>query len=520
MIASHNQIYFSDAFRVATKTLEEYGAFDVSLINDLPLFIDPFLLFNSDAPTYRRLHDQIIEYLRFLRDKAGAGPVPEGLLRAWFTFPEVRQNWLGYSLSGNRGSGLGLDFAKGLARNLSTLFHSFGAETVTLGSHLEKLCLIADGVGRDNISDFTTNLIKNYLLEYTQEFARAHLLPEQRRVVPVRKTVFNYETETWETRRFDLPFVGGDYVILTPMDLLTKEDIWINRPDLIRQYPYVVAAVPNDQLREQLNNYLSGVLTRILERDDRTRREKEGGPGRRRGRRRPAQDRQPTAKQASEAIGALVHAHPEFIDYYIRYKEDHGDEAAAQADVRVRASERLYIQQVRALVSNLQAYTEFYAYPGTTLDEARRRVAFLKDVIENKGGWRIFYVDGQPLRRESDLHIMFRLTWCNTPSDVNREVNNGRGPSDFEVSRGRFDKSLVEFKLARSTSLAKNLVHQAEAYQKASDAQHALKVIVYFTLADEERARQVLTGLELYGHPDIVLIDARDDNKPSASKIG
>ena len=37
---------------------------DVSLISDLPLFVDPFLLFNSDKPQYRQLHDQIIEYVR------------------------------------------------------------------------------------------------------------------------------------------------------------------------------------------------------------------------------------------------------------------------------------------------------------------------------------------------------------------------------------------------------------------------------------------------------------------------
>jgi hypothetical protein len=32
--------------------------------------------------------------------------------------------------------------------------------------------LIKSGVGRDNISDFATNLMKNYLLGYTQEFAQ------------------------------------------------------------------------------------------------------------------------------------------------------------------------------------------------------------------------------------------------------------------------------------------------------------------------------------------------------------
>ncbi len=37
--ATATPIYFSDFFDVSTEALEEYGAFNVSLINDLPLFI-------------------------------------------------------------------------------------------------------------------------------------------------------------------------------------------------------------------------------------------------------------------------------------------------------------------------------------------------------------------------------------------------------------------------------------------------------------------------------------------------
>jgi hypothetical protein len=101
------EIYFTDFFEVAPQVLEEYGAFNISLINDLPLFIDPFLLFNSEEAKYKRLHEQMIDYLRFLRDKSVSGRIEEGLLQSWFTFSEVKQNWLGFSASGNSGSGLG-----------------------------------------------------------------------------------------------------------------------------------------------------------------------------------------------------------------------------------------------------------------------------------------------------------------------------------------------------------------------------------------------------------------------------
>lgn len=85
-------IYFNDVFDVAPEKLEAYGAFNVSLINDLPMFVDPFLLFNSKDDEYQALHESIIRYVRFLRDKSVAGLVTPGLLKAWFMFGEIEQN--------------------------------------------------------------------------------------------------------------------------------------------------------------------------------------------------------------------------------------------------------------------------------------------------------------------------------------------------------------------------------------------------------------------------------------------
>src|SRR5207245_6409209 len=194
-------------------------------------FIDPFLLFSSEKPEYQALHERILKYLRFLKDAAVDRTLSRGLLESWYLFPEVRQNWLGYSKSGNRGSGLGRDFAVSLHKNLHEVFHDFGGETITRGSHLEKLCLIKDGIGRDNISDFSTNLIKEYLLEYTQKFARDNIPSDLRKAVSVPKARFNYDMQRWEAKTYELPYYRDDYVILTPRDILTKDDTWISRAD-------------------------------------------------------------------------------------------------------------------------------------------------------------------------------------------------------------------------------------------------------------------------------------------------
>lgn len=472
--------------------VDDYGAFDISLIGDLPLFIDPFLLFNSDKPEYKRLHDELIRYLVFLRDKAKRGPVNEGLLRAWYCFPEVKQTWLGFSLEGNEGRGLGIDFARSLHENLHQIFDEFGTEKITKGSHIEKVCLIKDGIGRDNISDFVTNLIKDFLCTYTQEFAQQALRPEQRRSIAINGAVFNYETETWQSKTYSLPWANDDFVILTPKDMLTRDETWINRRDLIRGFEEIPKAIPDDQLRAQVSNYFERVLVRPI-------------------------DKEPAQKDYDEAALRTILEFPELIDYYIRLKEQRGDEAADISSDKVRLTELVFVQQLRDIQHLLQT-TAFYSVESNSHQEAHERLAYLKDVIENKGGHRLFYSGDEPIKRESDLQILYRLVWFGTPSDVSREVNDGRGPSDFKISRGAKDKTIVEMKLAKNTHLKRNLQKQAEVYKKASDAHHAIKVILFFTSEEEEHTLEILEELNMLNNPDIVLIDARADNKPSGSK--
>ncbi len=143
---------------------------------------------------------------------------------------------------------------------------------------------------------------------------------------------------------------------------------------------------------------------------------------------------------------------------------------------------------------------------------------YLKHVIENNDGYRVFYLDGKPVKRESDLHTMYRLTWYATAFDVNAEVNNGRGPVDYKVSKGKRNASLVEFKLASNSSLRRNLEKQVEVYAKASQTEKSIKVILYFCETELEKVTKVLCDLKIQDREDIVLIDAGRDNKTSGSK--
>jgi hypothetical protein len=486
-----SQFYFSDIFGVSEEVLEEYGAFNISLITDLPLFIDPFLLFYSDRSQYQKLHNQIIQYLRFLKTNSEAGNVSRGLLKAWYCFGEVKQNWLGFCEQGNVGRGLGFDFAYALDQNLVHVFSNFGKEKITRGSHLEKLCLIKSGVGKDMISDFTTNLIKDYLLRYTEKFALKYISSKLRKKFAVSRVKFSYQTERWMSGCYELPVCGEDFVILTPKDILTKDDTWISHNDMNKRFFEIPDAIDNEQLRAQINNYLYKVIP---------------------------QKRKPTKEDFMKAINRALGKYPVLIDYYIKMKEDAGGDAITDSTMKVLNSQQLYIKQYGQLSSLLYKHTAFYKIPGNTKKETRQKIEFFKDVIENKGGHRIFYVRGVPIRKETDVHILFRLTWHHTTSDVSREVDNGRGDVDFKISRGAADKTLVEFKLAGNPQLKRNLLKQVEIYKKASDAETGFKVILFFSKEEQKRVEKILQDLGLQNDPNIFLIDARRDNKPSASK--
>ncbi|MDK8462743.1 hypothetical protein [Marinobacter sp. SS13-12] len=481
-------VYFSDYFAVSKDDLEEYGAFNVSLINDLPVFIDPFLLFNSENEEYQKLHDEIIEYIRFLRDMSEAGEISRGLVRHWFLFPEVKQNWLGFSKVGNGGSGLGPDFANALNENLSNIFSDFGSEKITKSSHLEKLCLIKDGVGKDSISDFTTNLIKSYLCEYTQDFANRYMEAPRTKSVMVPHAEFNYKTRRWVSKKYTLPYIDGDFVLLTPKDILTKDEAWINKHDIIGDFDDIIAAIPNVELRAQVNEYF---LRRV-----------------------PEDARQ---REINEAIAKTLRNFPELIDRYIRLKEDTGDQAVALSEQKVKETENIFIRQVASLIEELKDESRFYETPDDTHDEAYNRVVYLKQVIENNDGYRIFYSYGQPIKRESDLQLMFRLTWYASQDDVNAEVNNGRGPVDYKISRGSKDSTLVEFKLAGNSKLKQNLAKQVEVYKGANQTKKAIKVILYFSDSELSRVQKIMKELDLKEGKELVLIDAQATNKPSGS---
>lgn len=210
------------------------------MVCDIPLFIDPMLIFNSAKPEYKALHSEIIHYFHFLYTKAKQELSPKDI-NAWFNFSEVPNNWLGYSMKGNKGLALGIKYAKFLYGNIGFALDTHG---ISKGQHIEKVMLLYEGSGKDKISDLIVNLIKKFLCEYTETFAKKYINPNLCKTLPVDKAYFNYNTESFVSKEYMLPYIYNEkgkieYVLLTPFDILREDEPSIEKIFIIAMSGYV-----------------------------------------------------------------------------------------------------------------------------------------------------------------------------------------------------------------------------------------------------------------------------------------
>lgn len=482
---------FSSYFNVNPDEIDRYGAVDISLAYDLPLFIDPFLLFGSSDPEYREIHEEIIRYLRFLKSVSQSNPaIQRGMLDAWFRFPEVRQTWLGFSESGNNGRGLGLNFAHDLSKGLTTVFSDFGNEEILESPHMEKLSLLGTNIGKDKISDFTTRFALPYLLKYTEEFAKEYISPSLLGEFNIRNVRFDYEKEMWLNEKHTLPSHRGDYVLLTPKDILTKSDTFINRTDMVNNATQFATSIGNAALRFQFERFLQKVLN-----DDKAKK-----------------------KEKNEAIAKYICKHPELSNYYIRFKENRKEQAKINSKIEVDEVRAVFNDAANDVATLLDGNTDFYSIRPSSFEEAKKRVLYLKNAIENQDVYKVLWRSESEPVNETEAQLLFKLVWYGSSYDLNREVNNGRGPVDYTVSKGAINKSIIEFKLATNTHLKQGLEKQVPIYKTANKTDYGITVIIFFTERQQKKVEKILNELGLSDNEQIVIIDARRDNKVSASK--
>lgn len=482
---------FSEEFAIVARA-DGDDWFDAEVTEDTPLYVDPFLVFEDDDPSWVSGHDDVVAFfdLALAYVNKAEGRTDSGHWRKaerMLMFPEPKEFALGLSMGHPEGAGTGAEFAFRMADALDVLRRN---QIDTL-RYVDALVLFCEGMGVDRISDALCNILKPKFIKYTQEVAARHSIATGQ--VPVKHIDWSRTTGRWHDGTLALPespaFRGG--VLLCPKRFL--KDIPRVTADGFWTWAETREA---EVLRDDLNYDLAESLTQARKKAE----------GRRVARARPD----------------LAFA---FLDETAAANHEPYD-VAADPNLLVG-----WAEVGRAAAAARQAALGQPANEETFLDWVRALMLEFKHAVEETDLWSVLWDDKlRQHRQEKIVQAVASTMWaaqCKAAGvDLSREVNIGRGPVDFKFSDGWQRRALTEVKLIKSTQFFSGASKQLPQYLKSESVRGGFYLAVGFTdrdFDDDRLQRVVDTCQSLSRQKDIkieaIFVDARHDNKPSASKI-
>ena len=199
------------------------------LDEDIPLSLDPFLLWKSPAHHDNTLHTGIVNSFNHLGQLVRKGRKDEAV-KTLITLSECEEVGLGFSAT-RAGKRIG----EKIANDILTLFEVIPQVTTGGFTHFEEIQLLVDGVSKDRVSDIACNYLKSFLIDFTIDQCQKHGVPMQDVVLP---TVYNYRFNRLdENQKVKLPTSPrtGHPVILVPKRWL-RAIPWLNFEDYINNY--------------------------------------------------------------------------------------------------------------------------------------------------------------------------------------------------------------------------------------------------------------------------------------------
>lgn len=208
------------------------------LDEDLPLFLDPFLLWKSPSLQDNSLHTAItnsFNYLGYLFNKGNQAEAIHNLQKA----SECYEVGLG-----NSSKRIGKPLGKKLAGNILSLFEKIPQINKSGFVHFEEIQLLVDQVSKDRVSDIACSFIKSFLIDFTLEQC-------DKLRIPIAKTsieVYDYRKNALVNEEVYLPQnpETNAPVILVPKRWLRIMP-WINYDDYYKTY--FIKEIPQEHIK-------------------------------------------------------------------------------------------------------------------------------------------------------------------------------------------------------------------------------------------------------------------------------
>ena len=191
------------------KSQHELDFVNINPNKDIPVYLNPFIFSVRTDPFSVEASRTIQGFFQHNLDLIKSGLVDEA--RANFVhLNEPNETCFGTSKGRPRGNGMGDD-------NANEVFDSIlNSRAISTGlvDHLENTAIFISGIGRDKVSDMTTNIIRSNLIRYTQ--AQCDLLG-----IPLRNDVpsgfyWNSSTRNWNEELTQMLVIGNRKILLVP----------------------------------------------------------------------------------------------------------------------------------------------------------------------------------------------------------------------------------------------------------------------------------------------------------------
>jgi hypothetical protein len=243
--------------------------FEIQFLDeDIPLYVDPFLLWKSPSQQDQALHTAVtnaFNHLNFMSKRRKTDAAIETLIE----LSECSEVGLGLSNSRQ-----GVRIGKNQASEILRLFETISEYSQFGFTHFETIQLYVEGISKDRISDITCNYLKSFLIDYTIEQCNTQGIPLQ---LVTLESVYNYRSNSFERNikvRLPVNPNSGEPLIFTPKRWL-RFTPWINFED------YFKTACPRDEIFNpnepidrvkilQYNRDNYGVVERYVQLKDKT----------------------------------------------------------------------------------------------------------------------------------------------------------------------------------------------------------------------------------------------------------
>lgn len=144
------------------------------LDEDIPLYVDPFLLWKSPSLQDNALHTAVLAAFNHIGRLGASGKDAEAR-SILIALSECDEVGLGSSAK-RRGKRIG----EGTADEILSLFRRVPQISERGFAHLEEVQLLVDQISKDRVSDISCSLMKSFLIDYTIQECKKYGLPIER----------------------------------------------------------------------------------------------------------------------------------------------------------------------------------------------------------------------------------------------------------------------------------------------------------------------------------------------------